>query len=51
MIIILNLFQAILDLSKIKVVHRDIKMENFLVKKSDLVFTVKITDFGEAKSF
>jgi serine/threonine protein kinase len=49
--IIMSLFQAILDLNKIKVVHRDIKMENFVVKKADLVDIVQIADFSEAKNF
>ncbi len=32
------LFQSIIDLEKIKIVHRDIKMDNFVVKKYELGF-------------
>ncbi len=47
----MDLFQAILDLNKIKVVHRDIKMDNFVVQKAELVNIVQIADFSEAKNF
>jgi hypothetical protein len=34
------LFQSLCDLDKMKIVHRDIKMENFVVKIYELGFTV-----------
>ncbi len=45
------LFQSLFDLGKINIVHRDIKMENFLVKIFDIGFKVQIADFSEAKIF
>ena len=35
-------------MEKINIVHRDIKMDNFIVRKYDLGFIVQIADFSES---
>jgi hypothetical protein len=36
-------------LEKLKIVHCNIKMENFAVKKNDLGFIVQLADLSESK--
>jgi calcium/calmodulin-dependent protein kinase I len=52
--VMLQCMKALHYLHAQSIVHRDIKLENFLLKEKDVPLTqnrIKLTDFGTARSF